>query len=132
MENSTDFKVSTLLQMMREITGVLTELELVYGGGEEWDPDRGYLFTADSTSQRRERLAQQVHQASGADQAPLHQRDLSECIAASRTLRQTEWVLKMKMPDEDKHVMFCISFCDGAIPEPPIPYNDPLNVHLDI
>lgn len=40
-----------------------------------------------------------------------------------------EWVLKKKMPAKDSHVLMCISFCDGAIPEPPNPYNDTSSAH---
>lgn len=127
-----DEHVAHIEELLLELSKELEFVEPAYGGGEEWDPEEGYLFTADSISPLRERLAQRVRPADEADPSPLHQKDLSGCVAVSRIRHQTEWVLKKKIPATDKHVMFCISFCDGAIPEPPNPYNDPPTVHLDI
>lgn len=132
MDNYVSDHVAYVEKLLLELSKELELLEPMYGGGEEWDPDGGYLFTADSISPRREQLSRQAHPSSEAEPSPPRQKDLSGCVAASRIRHQTEWVLKKKMPATDKHVMFCISFCDGAIPEPPNPYNDPPTVHLDI
>lgn len=124
--------VERVKSLMASMAEELSALDPAYVGGEEWDPDEGFLFTADSISPLREQHSEQVQQLCGEESQTLRQKDLSGCIAASRIRHQTEWVLKMKMPATDKHVLMCISFCDGAIPDPPNPYNEKPTVHPGI
>lgn len=131
-EDWMDARVLRVRKIMQDLATELEALDPAYCGGEDWDPEEGYLFTADSISPLRERLVTQHRQLSGSEPSIPRQKDLSGCVAASRMSHQTEWVLKMKMPGEDKHVMMCISFCDGEIPEPTNPYNEKPTVHLDI
>lgn len=121
--------IARVEDLMLELAKELESLDPGYIGGEDWDPDEGYRFTADSISPLREGHSSPVQQSSGPSASPRRQKDLSECINASRIRHQTEWVLKKKMPARDSHVLMCISFCDGAIPEPPNPYYDTSSAH---
>ena len=125
-----DGHIARVEELILELSRELELLEPEYIGGEVWDD--GYRFTADSISPLRELLEQQARPASGAEPSLLSHKDLSGCINASRIRHQTEWVLKKKMPAKDSHVLMCISFCDGAIPEPPDPYSGTSPVHPDI
>ena len=129
--NTHEQQIAKVKSLIMDLAKELTALDPEYIGGEEFDPENGYLFTAESTSPLRDRGKGSALQSGGQSQEPQCQKDLSELISTSRIRHQTEWVLKMKMPAKDSHVLLCISFCDGAIPEPQNPYSCTSTAHPD-